>query len=562
MQIGRTIKNIRRVRAVIGVLFKYGFEDVVTQSRLRRFVSQKRRLTWQRRGRPVFEYSRFERVRMAAEELGPTYVKLCQVLSNRPDILPEELITELQKLQSNVRPIPTSEAIKVIEAETGKKMDELFSYFEEKPIGSASIGQVHKARLITGELVVIKVQRPGVKTMIEADLQIIKEVVTFADSYFRKQGILNAMEIVESFEKTMQKEVLYLTEARAMDQFRNFYKDNKEFYVPKAFKELSTDRVLVIEFIEGCKITDVRQLHEWGLDPTEVAEVGMNIYLTQIFEFGYFHADPHPGNVLVQKDGRIVLIDFGMVGKMQEADKYAFAGIFIAMANGDARQMAQNLRALAIEHDIKDMRRLEMDLNELIENFAYLDVDESSIADVSKQLQNIINKNQMVVPGGVFLIFRALAILEGIGKTIHPHFNTMEKVKPFGRRLLLEQYRPARVLRETTWRFQSLFSLLTTLPTELKNILRLIRKGKFKIELEHLGLPLLLDKLDAVGNRLSFAMISAALVISASLVVSSDPQYSQGGNIPKVGVVLYTLAGIVGFFLLVNIMRSGKNNKG
>jgi ubiquinone biosynthesis protein len=460
-----------------------------------------------------------------------------------------------------VLPIPTSEAIRVLEEETGKKMDQIFSYFEEKPIGSASIGQVHKGRLVTGELVVVKVQRPGVKAMIEADLQIIKDVVVFGDNYFKKQGILNAMEIVESFEKTMQKEVLYLTEARAMDQFRNFYKDNKEFYVPRPFKELSTDRVLFIEFIEGCKITDVRQLHEWGLDPTAVAEVGMNIYLTQIFEFGYFHADPHPGNVLVQRDGRIVLIDFGMVGKMQEADKYAFAGIFIAMANGDARQMAQSLRSLAIEHDIKDMRRLEMDLSELIENFAYLDVDESSISDVSKQLQNIIYKNQMVVPGGVFLIFRALAILEGIGKTIHPHFNTMEKVKPFGRKLLVEQYRPARVLREASWRFQSLFSLLTTLPTELKNILRQIRKGKFKIELEHLGLGLLMDKLDAVGNRLSLAMITAALLVSASLVVSSDPKYGQDGGVPRVGVVLYSLAGIVGFFLFLNIMRSGNNNK-
>lgn len=561
MQISRTIKNIRRVRAVIGVLFKYGFEDVVTQSRLRRFVSQKRRLTWQRRGRPVFEYSRFERLRMIAEELGPTYVKLCQVLSNRPDVLPEELILELEKLQSNVTPIPTSEAIKVIEQETGKQMSELFSYFEEKPIGSASIGQVHKARLVTGELVVVKVQRPGVKAMIEADLQIIKDIVTFGDGYFRKQGILNAMEIVESFEKTMQKEVLYLTEARAMDQFRNFYKDNKDFYVPKPFKELSTDRILVIEFIEGCKITDVAQLREWGLDPTEVAEVGMNIYLTQIFEFGYFHADPHPGNVLVQQDGRIVLIDFGMVGKMQEADKFAFAGIFIAMAKGDARQMALNLRALSIEHDIKDMRRLEMDLNELIENFAYLDVDESSIADVSKQLQNIINKNQMVVPGGVFLIFRALAILEGIGKTIHPHFNTMEKVKPFGRKLLIEQYSPQRILREASWRFQSLFSLLTTLPTELKNILRLVRKGKLKIEIEHLKLGALMDKMDAVGNRLSYAMIAAALLVSGSLVVSSDPHYAQDGGVPKVAVILYTFAGFVGFFLFVNIMRSGKNNK-
>ena len=561
MQFRRTIKNIRRVREVIGVLFKYGFEDVITQSRLRGFVSQKRRLTWQRRGRPVFEYSRFERVRMAAEELGPTYVKLCQVLSNRPDILPEELITELQKLQSNVQPFPTDEAIRMIEAETGKKISQLFSYFEEKPIGSASIGQVHKARLISGEEVVVKVQRPGVKEMIQADLEIIKDIVTFGDNYFRKQGVLNAMEIVESFEKTMTKEVQYLTEARAMDQFRNFYAKNKDFYVPKPYRELSTDKVLVIEYVEGCKITNVRQLHEWGLDPTAIAELGMHIYLTQIFEFGYFHADPHPGNVMVQENGRIVLIDFGMVGKMQESDKYAFAGVFIAMANGDAKEMAKQLRNLAIEHDIKDMRRLEMDLNELIEDYVYLDVDESSIADISKSLQNIIYKNQMVVPGGVFLIFRALAILEGIGKTIHPHFNTMEKVKPFGRKLIMEQYRPARILKETNSQLQSLLSLLVALPTEIKGILRLLRKGKLKIEIEHHGFTSLMDKLDSVGNRLALAMVSAATVMAGSIIVSADPKFGEGGAVPRIAYIMFVMASISGFFLLVSILRSGKNRE-
>jgi len=369
------------------------------------------------------------------------------------------------------------------------------------------------------------------------------------------------MEIVESFEKTMIKEVQYLTEARAMDQFRNFYASRKEFYVPKPYKNLSTDKILIIEYVDGCKITNVRQMHEWGLDPTQVAEVGMDIYLTQIFEFGYFHADPHPGNVLVQENGRIVLIDFGMVGKMNEADKFAFAGIFVSMANGDAREMAQQLRKLSIEHDIKDMRRLEMDLNELIEDFAYLDVDESSIADVTKHLQSIIYKNQMVVPGGVFLIFRALAILEGIGKTIHPHFNTMEKVKPFGKKLLLEQYQPKRLAREALSQGQSLLSLLVALPTELKSILRLLRKGKLKIEIEHHGLGSLMDKLDSVGNRLALSLITAAFVMAGATVINGDPYYIQTGEIPRIAYILFLLGGVSGTFLAFSIMRSGKNNE-
>ncbi len=559
MQITRTIKNIRRIRAVIGVLFKYGFEDLVTHSRLRGLVSQKRRLTWQRRGRPVFEYSRWERVRMAAEELGPTFVKLCQVLSNRPDILPEELINELQKLQSNVPPFPTEEAIAVIEHETGKKIEELFSYFENDVIGSASIGQVHRARLITGEEVVVKVQRPGVREQIQSDLQIIKDLVGYADNYFQKQGILNAIDIVDSFEKTMSKELQYLTEGRAMEQFRNFYKAQKSFYVPKPYREISTDKVLVIEFVKGCKITDVDQLIKWGLEPTKIAELGLDIYLTQIFEFGYFHADPHPGNVFVQESGRIVLIDFGMVGKMLPKDKFAFAGVFVGMANHDAQQMALALRSLAVEHDIKDMRILEMELNDLIEDFAYLDVDESSIADISQRLQSIIYKNKMAVPGSVFLIFRALAILEGIGKTIHPKINTLEHVKPFGAKLLAEQFSPKNLLKEATTRGQSLMSFLTAFPNEVKAILRKIRKGQITMEVRHEGLDRVMDTLDSIGNRLSLALALASMLLSGAIVMVASPGYREAGTIPQVSAGLFILAAITGFFLLISILRSGRN---
>ena len=554
----RTIQNIKRGREIVAVLLKYGFDDFVTGTQLRRLVPQKRRLRWQRQGQLVFELSRWERIRMAAEELGPTFVKLCQVLSNRPDILPEALIEELQKLQSNVPPFDVEIAKGIIEKELGKSTDVLFADFDEKVLGSASIGQVHRATLISGEDVVVKIQRPGVRKQIYSDLNILKDLVRLGESYLEKQGVLNAMDIVESFEKTMHKELDYRTEARAMDQFRKFYASNKSFYVPKPFKEDSTDKVLIIEFVSGCKITDVPQLEEWGLDPTEIAEVGLDIYLTQIFEFGYFHADPHPGNVLVQDDGRIVLIDFGMVGKMVKKDKYAFAGVFIAMANHDPSQMAINMRRLAIEHEIKDMRRLEADLNEIIEDFAYLDVDESSIADISQRLQEIMYKNRMIVPGGVFLIFRALAILEGIGKTIHPNFNTMERVRPFGRKLVMEQFSPKNVFNEVFTRGQSLYSFLSTFPNEMKTVLRKLRKGNLKVEIEQKGWDEFVQRLEAVGTRLSLSLICSALIISGAMILSNDPGYTSGENFPKMSITLFVMAGVVGGVLLFSMLRGNR----
>lgn len=554
----RTIQNIKRGREIVAVLLKYGFDDFVTSTQLRRLVPQKRRVRWQRQGQPVFNLSRWERIRMAAEELGPTFVKLCQVLSNRPDILPEALIEELQKLQSNVPPFDVEVAKGIIEKELGKSTDVLFADFDDDVLGSASIGQVHRATLISGEDVVVKVQRPGVRKQIYSDLNILKDLVRLGESYLKKQGVLNAMDIVESFEKIMHKELDYQTEARAMDQFRKFYSARKEFYVPKPYKDDSTSKVLIIEYISGCKITDVPQLEEWGLDPTQIAEVGLDIYLTQIFEFGYFHADPHPGNVLVQRDGRIILIDFGMVGKMLKQDKYAFAGVFIAMANHDPVQMAINMRRLAIEHEIKDMRRLEADLNEIIEDFAYLDVDESSIADITTRLQEIMYRNKMVVPGGVFLIFRALAILEGIGKTIHPSFNTMERVRPFGRKLVMEQFSPKNVFNEVFTRGQSLYSFLSTFPNEMKTVLRKLRKGNLKIEVEHKGWDQFVQRLEAVGTRLSLSLICSALIISGSMILSNDPGYTTGDNIPKMSITLFAMAGIIGGVLLFSMFRGNR----
>ncbi|UOQ71690.1 ABC1 kinase family protein [Hymenobacter cellulosilyticus] len=394
-----TISNLGRIRQVVEVLVRYGFEDVVTSTALRRLITQKRRLSWQHAERPVFETSRWERVRMVIEELGPTFIKLAQAMSNRPDLLPEALIDEFQKLQSDVPPFDVRVAREIIERELGQPITEVFSEFDEKPLGSASIGQVHRAKLLTGEDVVVKVQRPDVQEKVRTDLSLLHELVRLTAGFLRNHGLSNPQDIVDAFERSMMKELDYTSEARSMEQFRKLYEAYETFYIPKPYRELSTAKILVIEFVSGCKITDKAQLLEWGLSPEKVAETGMDIYLTQIFEFGIFHADPHPGNVLVRPDGTIVLIDFGMVGKLSKQQKYAFAGVFIGMARQDARSMALNFRRLALTADIPDMRTFEADLNDLIEDFTMLDVKEMSMSDLADRLQVIIYDYKLQVPG-------------------------------------------------------------------------------------------------------------------------------------------------------------------
>lgn len=560
MGLNTTIRNLGRLRQIMSIFVKYGFEDVIANSTLRNIVPESLRLKWIRQDRPALQYSRFERIRMAAEELGPTFVKLAQVLSNRPDLVPEGLVKEFEKLQDRVPPFDAETAKSIIELELGKPLEEIFSDFKTVPMASASIGQVHRATLIDGTEVVVKVQRPDVKEIVERDLQLIWEIVQRSDRYLKKQGVLNALDVVAAFERSMVKELDYSNEARNIQRFRTFYKNESNFYIPQVYRNISTDKVLVIEFVSGCKFTDKKQIREWGLNPKKIVENGLNIYLKQIFEYGYFHADPHPGNVLIRPDGIICLIDFGMVGQLSRRDKLAFANVFIAMAEQDSRKMAQAMRKLAISDGIKDLRLLETDLQELIDDYVLLDVSEGSIADVIAKLQNIMVRYEMVVPAGIFLIFRALAILEGIGKIMHPTLNTYDFIRPFGVKILQQKFSPENLWNEFQYRSDQLSGFLTGLPTDIRELLGQAKNGKLNITISHQGYGYLLKKLDSIVNRLIITFIICSLIIASSIMatIPTPTDFMTRHGLPYWSVFGYTVAGILSLILIYAIFRRRK----
>ena len=553
----QTFRNLNRTREILGILIKYGFEDFIANSTLRNLVTESMRIKWLRDEKPVMEYTRYERVRMAAEELGPTFIKLAQILSNRPDIIPEGLVKEFEKLQDRVPPFEFAKAKIIIEQEIGKKLEEVFEEFNEVPLASASIGQVYKAKMLTGEEVVVKVQRPNVAEMIEQDLSIIMEAVRRMDRYMKKQGVLNGEEVVRVFERAITKELDYQNEARNIDRFRTTYRHRTDFYVPKAYREFSTRKVLIMEFAKGCKITDVEQLKAWNLSPARIVEKGMDIYLSQIFEFGYFHGDPHPGNILVNEEGTIILLDFGMVGQLMKKDKYAFAGIFIAMSRFDAREMAQQLKKLSVEDNITDMRQFVYDLNDLIEDYAHLDVSESSIQDVIQRLQKIMYDYHITVPGGVFLIFRAFAILEGIGKKMHPNFKTYEFIRPYGQKLLTDQLKPENLAAEASQRFSNLTGFLNSFPVEMRGVMQQIAKGKLHSEVELQGYGYALKKWDSISTRQSLVNIICALMLGSSIALlgkyPDEMQFVYGIN--KWSFIGYCIAGSLFVVWLYAILR-------
>lgn len=563
MLLDGTFKHLGRTRQIVKILMKYGFEELVFHSFLKNLVPRRMLLNWTRDERSVSETSTAQRIRMACEEAGPSAIKIAQIFSNRSDLLPEEYITELKKLQSEVKTFPFSTAKKILEAELSLPLDQIFSEFEEKPIGSASIGQVYKAKLVTGEEVVVKLRRPGVGKLLVQDLEIAQALLPYMKGAIEQNGLTYeaAVDGLNEIQKSTIKELDYKNEARNIENFRKFYAKRKDFYVPRAYREYSTEKLLIIEFAGGCKITDAEQLAIWGLDPRKIAERGMDVYLTQIFEFGYFHADPHPGNIIIQEDGRICLIDFGMVGKLMQRDKMAFAQVFISMARSDAKSMALNLKKLCISHDIENVRMLEYDLQEIIEEYTTLDVAESKIEDLILSLQMIMRDYNMRVPGSITLIFRSLGLLEGIGKQIHPEFNVNEFVQPYGFKLLKEEYSLKNLLDEGMSRLSEISALMNSIPVEVRSILKKTRQGKLHIQIEHQGYEPFLRKMDRVVNRFILAFIIFTLTLSSSILATipmSEKFILSSIGLPYLSVIGYVFSLFLGTILLFAVLRTRK----
>ena len=562
MLFDNTIENIGRIRKLIEVLVKYGFEDIVVNTGLRNILTPKRKVAGKiSETEHEFTQSRWERIRLIMEELGPTYIKLGQMLSNRPDLVPAPLIKEMEKLLDRVPPFSTEKAKEIIEEQLDKPMHELFLYFDEKPIGSASIGQVHRARLKEGDDVVVKIQRPNAKKQVIADLSLLREFIKLTENYFVKAGILNPVEIIDTFSKSLQSELDYFNEARNLEQFRSLYKDYDKLYIPKPYKHLTTKKVLTSEFISGCRVNDLPTLKSWGIRPPEIAKQGLDLYLMQIFEVGIFHADPHPGNILIKPNGKIGLIDFGMVGKLMQSQKYAFAGIFISLANKDAKSMATNLRRLSIDHEIEDMRAFEYDLNDLIQDFTVMAQDDVGVKDFTARLQKLAYKYKLQIPGVIFLILRSLAILEGVARSLDPSFDVLENIKPYGIKLIAEQYSLKNISSEMGHTFSQAVSLFYNLPLEIRDIVKQVRKGKIVLNTRQIGFERYTRQLDFAVNRIMLALIIGSLIIGAAISYGNAIGTDASGlfGVPYFSLFCLLIAGFLGFILFINDYRSGRN---
>jgi len=554
--IGRTYRNLNRYTQILGILFKYGFGDLVETLKIDQYLEIGRQMVTSKKRNRVEKLTRAERVRMAFEELGPTYIKLGQILSTRPDLVPPDFITEMSKLQDEVPAYPFNQARRIIESELGKTLEDTFLSIDEQPIASASIGQVHHARLLDGTAVAVKVQRPGLKKIIEVDLEIMLHLATLAERHIEEFSFHRPVKIVEEFAKTLERELDYTIEAASMERVAHQFLEDDRVYIPKAFREASTQRVLTTEFIKGIKVSQSEQLEAEGYDTKLITQRGADICLGQIFDHGFFHADPHPGNIFVLPGNVICLLDFGMTGAIDRNTKENFVELVDSIVHQDESQATHEILKLTSWEEEPDLRVLEKDVAEFMGNHLYKPLKEIYLGKLLQDLLELAALHRLRIYPDIFLMLKALATLEGVARELDPEFDIVNQATPFIARVKLNRFSPKRIESDIAKLASQSYKFIQEFPRALLEITRLIRQQKlsFKHELE--GFDRMLATHDQISNRVSFSIVIAALIIgSALIVISNTPPLFYG--ISLIGIIGFLAATILGVWLLVAILKKG-----
>jgi ubiquinone biosynthesis protein len=557
VNITQKIRNIQRLRHILQVLVKYGFGYIIDRLNIEQNIIGRRfKKLAPIKKLDVFDHPVPVRVRRALEELGPTFIKLGQILSTRADLIPLEFCNELEKLQDQVPAFEYKKAEEQIRNEFKKPVSKIFDNFSTEPKAAASLAQVHSAELKTGEKVIVKIQRPNIKMTIATDLEILYWLANLAEKHIEESRIYNPVEVVNEFKKTILKEIDFNTEANNTERFRRNFKNDNTVYIPGIFRDLSTAKILTMERIKGIKSTDLKRIERAGLDRKQVAINGANALLKQIFIDGFFHADPHPGNMFVLDNNRIAFIDFGMVGRIDEEAKAQLASILSAFLERDVPEMSEAFIAVGAIEEV-NAKKLNLDLRDLMEHYYGISLKELRMGQLLVDIVDIVSQNKIKIPPDLFLLSKALITVEGIGRKLDPEFNMTVQAKPFAEKLVKQRYSAKSIAKEIRKFAKALYGFTSSLPKDLNLILNKIKKGTLRVEFEHRGLENLIAQMDKVSNRVAFSVIIAALIIGSSIIMQTNKGPLFLG-FPMLGIFGFLIAGVMGLWLAIAILRSGK----
>lgn len=538
-------QKTKRIMKLSGVIAKYGFDELFKRGELEKYIPKNVKRKYSDKIEEINSYTFYERIRMAIEEMGPVHIKFGQMLSNRKDILPEEFIIELQKLQDNVE-VEKIDVRKKLDLELGIDVNDYFSEIEENPMASASIGQVFRAKLKTGEKVVIKIQRENIRPVVEADLGIMKNLAKTLEKYYDVLKRMNISEIVESFEKMLNEELSLNNELNNMLRFANNFKNDSRIHVPVVYKTLSNDRILTMEMIEGFKITDAENIIRIGIETKKVARTGLDLYLTQFLKHGFFHADPHPGNIFIKENGQIVFIDFGAMGRLYPNEQELLINLIIYSLKKDVKKMIETIRELAVKFEVADERKFERELYGLIELVDENSLENIDVVTIFEKARKIFSNNQILLSEDIYLLVKGIGQIEGIGRHLDPTLNITKVMRPYMNKITKERMNPINIFKKGISKIETFSDNWLTLPTDMKILLEKIQNNELKHKHEIIGF----DKFQKAFERLILAIIISSLFVGSSILALANIPPKIFG-ISGLGLLGFFISGIMGINLFL-----------
>ena len=548
-------KHLKRYREIAQVLVKHGFGNLIDQLELVPYLSLPRRLFRGATAGPPLTAP--ERMRLAIEELGPTFIKFGQIMSTRPDLIPPRYIAQLVRLQDTVPPDPWEAVKGQLERELDGSLDELFASFEAEPVAAASLAQVHQATLPGGEEVVVKVQRPGIEETVEVDLEILFDLAHLVQRRTPLGEIYDFVGIAEEFAFTLRNEMDYRREGHNAERFQRSFADETALYIPKVYWDCTTRRVLTLERISGIRIDDVAALDAAGVDRRQVAKNAARIMIKEVLKDGFFHADPHPGNFFVTASSVIGAMDFGMVGHLDQRDRENLVRLYIVSVQLDAGGIVEQLIRMGAARRDVDRPGLQRDIGRLLTKYHGLPLKEIRAREVVEEVMPIAFRHHLRLPSRLWLLGKTLAMMEGVGLQLDPDFDIFAVSQPYVRKFLWQMVSPQSWGKRLLKTSGDWGELLADLPRRVPHLVDQLEEGDLQFTLRLSEIETLLARLDRMGNRLAISVLLAAFIVSLALLIPSFLGGQQGWIFWLI-ILGFIAASILGLWLLFSIWRSGR----
>lgn len=546
----RSRRHFRRYREIAGVLGKHGWDVILERTGIMEHLGPKGPLS------PIEDAP--VHLREILEELGPTFVKMGQLLSTRPDLVPEAYISELEKLQDTAPTVPINEIFAVIESEFEAPITDLYMEFEEVPLAAASLAQVHRAKLLDGTPVIVKVQRPGIRDQMDTDIEILYKRAKFLEGHWEKARTYGITDIVDEFAITIREELDYRREGSNTDRLREEFSEDRFIQVPLVYWDLTTGKVLTLEEMRGVKITELKNNPLPGVDLKNLAHKLASAFLEQVFVDGFFHADPHPGNVLVSEDGKIELLDCGQVGRLDAENRAGAIRMLMAFEQHDTRVLADEILNLGIGQEEVDVRRLTQDLTKVLRGYYDVPARSVNMGALLTRVLNVSADHKIRLPVSFAVLGKVFTNIDGICRQLDPDFNFTAIAREYVGKAVRRELRTEGTLTDFYRSMVSLRTLLLTLPEYMERLMRKAVEGTLRLEFKHQGLEEVSNSFRSGSNRISIALIVAASIIGSSIIVGAGRGETSFFGLPTLGIIGYLIATIFGVWLIFSILSSSR----